>query len=474
MSSAKSIALDWIEDNSDLIIDLSDRIWEFAELPMREFRSSRFITEILRDHGFKTGLGVAGMPTAIEATWGEGRPVIAIQGEYDALPALSQKKVPYKDPVVEGAPGHGCGHNLYGASGVGGAIATRVAMEKMGLKGTVKFLGTPAEEQGIGKVFMVRDGFYDGVDAVLGHHIGVAHSVSLRSSNALNSVKFVFHGRTSHAGSTPWQGRSALDAVELMNNGVNYMREHVVPSARVHYVIEDGGGQPNVVPDRAGSWYYIRAPTRPVVEHIYGWILDIAEGAAKMTRTKMEVQFQTGIYNKLPNRALAELVVENMREIGAPVYTEEELEFAHKIGEHVDPEDKRTSGYACPGWEDLMDLDLNPNIIDPYGEGETMGGSTDTADVSWNAPTAEFNTASRILGAPGHSWMVTAAAGMSIGHKNAVFAAKVHAATAVDLLTRPELLEAMWKELGERTKGRPYESPLPEDLRPPVHQPGDL
>jgi aminobenzoyl-glutamate utilization protein B len=472
MSSAKSIALDWIEENRDLIIDLSDRIWEFAELPMREFKSSRLIAEILRGHGFKTRLGLADMPTAIEATWGNGGPVIAIQGEYDALPALSQKKVPYKDPIVEGAPGHGCGHNLYGASGVGGAIATKVAMEAAELKGTVKFLGTPAEEQGIGKVFMVRDGLYDGVDAVLGHHIGVAHGVSLRSSNALNSVKFVFHGQTSHAGSTPWQGRSALDAVELMNNGVNYMREHVVPSARIHYIIEEGGGQPNVVPDRASSWYYIRAPTRLIVEHIYGWILDIGEGAAKMTRTELEVQFQTGIYNKLPNRALAEFVVENMREIGAPTYTEEELEFARKIGENVDLEDKRTSGYACPGWEDLMDLDLNPDIVDPYGEGETMGGSTDTADVSWNAPTAEFNTGSRVLGAPGHSWMVTAAAGVGIGHKNAVFAAKVHAATAVDLLTKPELIEAMWKELKERTKDHKYMSPLPPDLKPPVYEEG--
>lgn len=470
MSIAKRVALDWIEENSDLIVDLSDKIWELAELPMKEFKSSMLISEILKDNGFSVKKGIAGMPTAIEATWGEGKPIVAIQGEYDALPALSQKKVPYKDPVVEGAPGHGCGHNLYGASGVGGAIATRAAMEKKEIKGTIKFLGTPAEEQGIGKVFMVRDGYYDGVDAVLGHHIGVAHSVSLRSSNALNNVKFVFHGKTSHAGSTPWQGRSALDAVELMNNGVNYMREHVVPSARIHYVIEDGGGQPNVVPDRASSWFYIRGPTRPVVEHIYGWILDIAEGAAKMTRTTLEVQFQTGIYNKLPNRSLAEIVVGNMREIGAPVYSEEELDFARRIGEQIDPEEKRTSGYACPGWEDLLDIDLNTNIIDPYGEGETMGGSTDTADVSWNAPTAEFNTGSRVLGAPGHSWMVTAVAGMSIGHKNAVYAAKVHAATALDLMTKPELLEVCWKEFKERTKEHEYKSPLPLDLNPHVYE----
>jgi aminobenzoyl-glutamate utilization protein B len=471
MSRAKEIALSWVDGNQDLIVGLSDSIWEYAELPMREFRSSRLIAETLEGQGFEVELGVAGMPTAIEASWGAGKPVVAIQGEYDALPALSQKRSPHKDPVVEGAPGHGCGHNLYGASGVGGALAARAAMEGAGVGGTIKFLGTPAEEQGVGKVFMVREGCYEGVDAVLGHHIGVVNSVSLKSSNALNNVKFVFHGKTSHAGSTPWQGRSALDAVELMNAGVNYMREHVVPSARIHYVIEEGGGQPNVVPDRAASWYYIRAPTRPVVEEIYAWILEIAEGAARMTRTRLEVRFQTGIYNKLPNRALAELVVANMREIGAPSYTSEELQFARQIGEQIDPEEKRTSGYACPGWEELMDVDLNTNIIEPYGEGETVGGSTDTADVSWNTPTAEFNTGSRILGAPGHSWMVTAVSGTSVGHKNAVFAAKVHAATALDLMTEPNLLQACWEEFRERTKGRTYRSPLPPDLKPPIYEP---
>ena len=190
-----------------------------------------------------------------------------------------------------------------------------------------------------------------------------------------------------------------------------------------------------------------------------------------MTRTNMDIQFQTGIYNKLPNRKLAELVVKNMREIGSPSYTKEELEFARDIGKHIDPEDKRTSGYACPGWEDLMDVDLNTNILDPYGEGETMGGSTDTADVSWKTPTAEFNTGSRVLGAPGHSWMVTAVAGVSIGHKNAIFAAKVHAATAIDLLTQPELLETIWNEFKERTKDHMYKSPLPPDLKPPIFEP---
>jgi len=466
----KKIAQDWIEENRGLIVNVNDRIWEYAEVGLQEFKSSKLIADTLERHGFEVDHGVAGMPTALVATWGSGEPVIGIQGEYDALPGVSQKAVPYQEPLKEGAPGHGCGHNVYASSGVGGVLGAKAAMEEAGIPGTVKFFGCPAEETLIGKVYMVRDGLYEGVDAVLGHHIGVVNSVPLQSSNAMNSAKFFFHGRSSHAGSTPWQGRSALDAVELMDMGVNFMREHVVPQSRIHYVIQDGGGQPNVVPPVASSWYFVRAPSRETVEHIYSWICEIAEGAARMAQTRHEIRFQTGCYNKLPNRALAEVVVANMREIGAPTYTEEELAFARRIGEQVTPDEKRTSGYACPGWEELMDVDLNTNIIDPWGEGTVMGGSTDTSDVSWQAPTAEFNTGSRVLGAPGHSWMMTATSGMSIGHKNAVFAAKAHACTAIDLLTKPELLKRSWEEFERRKGGREYRSPLPPDLKPPLDQ----
>jgi len=467
---SKQVALDWIEEHRDLIIDVNDKIWEYAEVGLQEFKSSKLIADTLENNGFEVELGVAGMPSALVATWGSGKPVIGIQGEYDALPGLSQKTVPHREPLREGAPGHGCGHNVYASSGVGGALGAKVAMETGGIPGTVRFFGCPAEETLVGKVYMVRDGLYDGVDAVLGHHIGVVNSASLKSTNAMNSVKFFFYGTSSHAGSTPWQGRSALDAVELMDMGVNFMREHVVPQSRIHYVIQDGGGQPNVVPPVASSWYFVRAPTREIVEEIYSWICEIAEAAAKMTKTRHEVKFQTGCYNKLPNMTLAEVVVENMREIGAPTYTEEELAFARKIGELVSPEEKRTSGYACPGWEELMDVDLNTNVIDPWGGGGVAGGSTDTSDVSWQAPTAEFNTGSRILGAPGHSWMMTATSGMSIGHKNAIFAAKVHACTTIDLLTRPELLKRAWEELERMKRGREYRSPLPPDLKPPLDQ----
>jgi len=373
--------------------------------------------------------------------------------------------------LKKGAPGHGCGHNLFGASGMAGAIAAKIAIENAGLKGTVKFFGTPAEETLVGKVFMVRDGCFKGVDAVLSHHIGAANTASLKSSNAMNSVKFEFYGTSAHAGSTPWQGRSALDAVELMDIGVNFMREHVVPQSRIHYVIQDGGGQPNVVPPTASSWYFVRAPERQTVEHIYDWIVEIAEAAAKMTRTRLEVKFQTGVHNRIPNRTLAELIVKEMRAIGAPSYTSKELEFANKIGEQISPEDKRTWGYHVPnGPQDLMDVDLDTRIIDPWGDGETAGGSTDEADISWNLPTQGFNTGSRIIGAPGHHWMTAAPCGMSIGHKNLIFASKVLAATTIELLTNHEILEKASEEFKRRMVNKTYKSPLPKELSPPLQQ----
>ena len=467
----KKIALDWISENEQQIIDVSDAIWKYAEVGLLEFKSSKLLADTLEQNGFQVDHGVAGMPTALVATYGSEKPVIGILGEYDAMPGLSQKAVPYEEPLEEGAPGHGCGHNLFGASGMGGAIAVKVAMEKQGIKGTIKYFGCPAEETLVGKVFMVRDGLFKDVDASISHHIGAAHNSALKSSNAMNSVKFVFHGHTAHAGSMPWQGRSALDAVELMNNGVNFMREHVVPQSRIHYVIQDGGGQPNVVPGRASVWYYVRASEREIVEHIYNWILDIAEAAAKMTKTTCEVKFLTGVHNRIPNRTIAELHIKNMREIGAPTYTEEELDFAHKIGEQVSPAEKRTWGYHVPGGAvDTVGIDLDTRIHDPWGEGTSSGGSTDEGDITWNLPAAGFNTGSRIIGAPGHHWMTVASSGMSIGHKNLIFASKVLASSAIDLMVNPELLKKAKKEFEKRMAGRTYKSPLPPDLKPPLDQ----
>ncbi len=443
MSNKKQAAREWIDENRERLIEISDAIWEYAELGFVEFKSAKLLADELEKNGFQVEREVAEIPTAFVATWGSGKPVIGIMGEYDALPGVSNKAVPVKDPLIEGGPGHGCGHNVHGVSGLGGALAVKAAMEELKIPGTIKYFGCPAEEMLSGKVWMVRDGVFDGVDACLSHHPSSMNTAGLKSSNANNSVKFHFYGRTAHAAGSPEQGRSALDAVELMNVGVNYMREHIIEKARIHYVIEEGGGQPNVVPDYARVWYLVRAPERDQVDHIYEWVLKIAEGAALMTGTTHKAEFKKAIYNKMPNRTLSELVITNMREIGAPTYTEEELAFAAKIAEAVPRQAKMDSlrKSKVPEWEKYKDVDLVTDILDPWNEGKTSGGSTDVADISWKTPTMEFSTAAFVLGTPGHSWQTVACSGMSIGHKSLIFAAKTLAGSALDLIADPALIE---------------------------------
>ncbi|MCD6538869.1 amidohydrolase [Candidatus Bathyarchaeota archaeon] len=470
MTSEKDYARSWIEDNREAIIGISDKIWEYAELGLVEYKSSSLLMNELERHGFRVERGVAGMPTAFIASYGRSRPIIAIMGEYDALPGLSQERVPYREPLEPGRPGHGCGHNIHGTSGMAAAIAVRYAMEKYGLKGTIRFYGCPAEENFSGKVFMVRDGCFRDVDAALSHHPGTMNCATLKSCLAVNSVKFHFYGRSAHAGGSPEQGRSALDAVELMNVGVNYLREHIIQDARIHYIIESGGEQPNIVPDYARSWYYIRAPEREQVEFIYGWILDIAEGAAKMTRTKVKHEFMGGLYNLIPNRTISEAVIRNMREIGLPEYTDEELDFAREIAKTIPKEMKIEALRRSkrPGWERLIDKLMDDEIPDPWGEGELSHGSTDVADVSWQAPTVEFNTASWVLGTPAHSWQAVAQSGVGLGHKSLIFASKVLASTALDLLMDDGLLKRAKEEHKRRLRGRVYKPPIPPEMRPPL------
>jgi len=469
---SKGISLGWIDENEKHIIEISDKAWEYAEVGLLEYKTSKLLADEIERHGFRVERGVAGMPTAFVATWGSGKPVIGVMGELDALAGVSQKAVPHKDPVVEGGPGHGCGHNIHGTSGMAGAIAIKTAMEEKKLPGTIKFYGCPAEETLVGKVFMVRDGLFDGVDACLSHHPSSANSAGTGSSNAMNSVKFHFHGRTAHAAGDPESGISALDAVELMSNGVNFMREHIIEKARVHYVTEVGGGQPNVVPAYARTWFYVRAPEREQVEYIYDWVLQIADGADKMARTTHEVEFLTGCYNMLPNKGLSDLVISNMREIGAPVHTDEEIEFAKKMNESIPPELKKESLRKSerPGWEKMLDEFFDERVLDDYRAGKVGAGSTDVSDVSWVTPTIEFVTTCCILGTPGHSWQFTAQSGMSIGHKSLVFASKVIAASGFDLLTKPSLLKAVRDEWEERLTGRVYKPPIPAALAPPLDQ----
>ena len=470
MSADKKVAFGWIEDNKEHLIEISDKIWEVAELGLIEFKSSALLAGELKKHGFRVECGVAGMPTAFVASWGKGKPVIGVLGEYDALPGLSQKDIPREEPRESGKPGHGCGHNIYGTSAMAAAIAVKKAMEKSGLRGIIKFFGCPAEENYSGKVYMVRDGYFNNVNAVLGHHPGSMNAASLRSSLSIVSARFHFYGKAAHAGGAPEQGRSALDAVELMNVGVNFLREHVIQDARIHYIVEKGGFQPNIVPPYARSWYYVRAPERHEVEYIYDWIVDIAKGAAMMTRTELKVEVEAGIYNVVPNRTLAELIVKNMREIGLPKYSREELTFAAEIAKTIPREAKVTQlkNTKRPGWEQLVDKLLDDEVPDPWGDGEYMHGSTDVADVSWRVPTVEFYTATWTLGTPGHSWQNVAQSRVGLGHKSLIFSAKVMAGATIDLLTDGKIVRKAKEEYRERIGNRKYKSPIPVGSKPPL------
>jgi len=464
----KEITWKWIDENREEFIQVSDKIWGYAELGLVETKSSKLIAETLEKHGFNVQLGVAGMPTGILATYGEGKPVIGLMGEYDALPGLSNKVVPRKEPLIEGAPGHGCGHNIHGTSALAAAISLRYTMEKEKLKGTIRFYGTPAEENYGGKVYMVTAGLFDDVDACLSHHPSIFNYAGMSSCTATNDYKFEFHGKTAHAAGSPEHGRSALDAVELMNIGVNYLREHVIQEARIHYVIEEGGGQPNVVPDYARSWYYIRAPVRSQLAPITKRILKIAEGAAMMTDTRLNAIHMGGLYNLIPNKVLADAITANMKMIGAPSYTKEELEFAKQIDATVNRDEKMDSLRATkhPEWQRFVDKLMDTEVHEPWDEGITAPGSTDVADVSWKTPTLEFQTATNVLGTPGHDWRWVACGGMSIGHKSLIFAAKTMAGTALDLLSSPKMIEEAKAELKKRLGDQKYVPVKPDDAPP--------
>jgi len=464
------VAVQYIDDNAATLSSLSDRIWELAEVGLQEHKSAAAQEEFLRAEGFAIDSGVAGMPSAFVATWGQGRPVIGFLGEYDALPGISQKPKPTKEPLREGAPGHGCGHNLLGVGALAAAIALKREMAAGGLAGTVRYYGCPAEETLVGKVFMAREGAFGDVDAAITWHPSSLNAAWNSSSNAMNSVKFTFHGRTAHAAGDPHNGRSALDAVELMNIGANYLREHIIEKARLHYVITDGGGEPNVVPAHAEVWYYVRAPERAQVEHIYDWILDIAKGAALMTGTSFDLRMLAACYNYLPSLTINRLMHEHMEALGAPQWTQEELEFARQMGQSFAPGQREAALKAARVPKDVYGQLINETIL-PWREDEPpMAGSTDVGDVSWVTPTGQFGTACGVLGQPGHSWQVTACSGMSIGHKGMLFAAKAMALAGLDLMTDPAALQAARDEWAAATSEQPYQCPLPAGLQPPLDQ----
>ncbi|MBI4279887.1 MAG: amidohydrolase [Armatimonadetes bacterium] len=463
-------ALTWIDQHSEALIRLADTIWEYAEVGLREHKSSAAQIKFLEEEGFTVTTGVGGMPTAFVASYGQGKPIIGFLGEFDALPGLSQKRVPVRDPVKEGAPGHGCGHNLLGTAALGAAVAIRKEMEATGLVGTVRYYGCPAEETLVGKVFMAREGVFNDLDAALTWHPMHLNSVWMSQSLAMNSVRFVFHGQAAHAAAQPHMGISALDAVELMNIGVNFLREHVIPDARIHYVITRGGGEPNVVPPVAEVWYYVRAPRRTQVDEIYARVLKIAEGAALMTGARLEVNFQVGCYDFLANPVVSQLMVDSLKRVGPPKFTEEEKAFARQIEESFAPGQKETVMRGMSAPKETWDLTLHQDVADIFDAGKILPGSTDVGDVSWITATGQITTATYVIGTASHSWQVAAAAGTGIGQRSMLVAARGLAATACELFTKPEVLAQAREAFLKDTAGKPYVSPLPPDLKPPLEQ----
>ena len=451
----KEDAFRWLDANAEAMRKVSLSIWNAAELALREYKSSRQLMAYLESNGFRVEKGVAGMPTAFIGSYGSGKPVIAIYGEYDALAGLSQKAETSFSPVAEGASGHGCGHNLIGAGAAAAAVAVSKFMETGRIKGTLRFYGTPAEESISGKDYMLEAGLFNDVDVLLGWHPQDVTTASFQYSKAVASVRFKFKGVAAHASSAPQLGRSALKGVELMDVGVNFAREHLKEDARIHSVITNGGGQPNVVPAQADSWYYIRANKHEDVADMFEWVSEIARGAAMMTRTQVEVAVDADSYEVLPNRPIAEVMDRNLRLVGPPRFTEEEKAAAKKMQEPL---------------KKNIELPL-AETVEPLPETPTQGlFSTDMGNVSWNVPSQIFEVATYPYRVPIHSWQVTACSGMSIGQKGMMVGAKTLAATAIDMFKNPSIVEAAKKDLEERKKGHPFRLLTPPNRKPPIYQ----
>lgn len=415
---------------------IADLLWEYAELGYLETRSNTLLKAELEGAGFQIEDNVADIPTAFTATWGAGLPVIAILGEFDALPGISQAAVPYPEAIPGKTSGQACGHNLFGAGSVAAAIAVRDWLEQTGTPGTIRFYGTPAEEGGSGKVYMVRAGAFDDVDAVLHWHPAPINAANAESSLANKSAKFRFRGISSHAAGSPERGRSALDAIEAMNFMVNLLREHVPEETRIHYVITEGGSAPNVVPNFAESFYYVRHPNAEVLAGIWDRVIAAAEAAAHGTGTTLDFEVIHGNHSVLPNTALAQLMHSNLSSTGGVVWDTQEQAFARELAKTL-PEGAWNAGAEVE--------------IQPFRESRS-GGSTDVGDVSWNVPTAGLRTVTFVPGSGLHSWQAVAAGGTSIGHKGALLAAEVISKTAADLFSDPDKLITAREEF-ERRRG---------------------
>lgn len=444
-----------VDDYAPQIIRMADQMWEQPELGYLETKSSELMQEELKAQGFQVEAGVAGMPTAFVATAGKRSkgPVIALLAEMDALPGMSQAAEPQKRAIAGQDSGHACGHNLFGAGVVGAAVALKEWLDSSGTDGEIRVLGTPAEEGGSGKVYMVRDGLFDDVDVALHWHPSSSNTASQSISLANISGKFRFSGLASHAAMAPERGRSALDGVESLNYMANMMREHVPQETRIHYIISNGGGSaPNVVPAAAEAYYYVRHPDPVIVREVFQRLHDAAEGAALGTGTTFEFEQTGGVFSLLPNDTLGKVMHASLEQVGGVQYTPADTAFAQEMQQHLDKK---------------VDI-AQAAEIEPYSVDGDGFGSTDVGDVSWAVPTVGMGAATWVPGTPAHSWQAVAASGMDIGHKGAVVAAKALSLTAQRLFSDPDLVQQAQEEFdGRRGKDFRYE-PLLERENPPL------
>lgn len=466
-----------IDQKSDLFTNVSDRIWEYAETRFEEFRSAELLCKTLEAEGFTVEKGVAGIETAFIGSYGSGSPVVAILGEYDALSGLSQERGnATHQPIVAGGNGHGCGHNLLGTGSLAAAVAIRHYMEENGIKGTVRYYGCPAEEGGSGKAYMAREGLFNDADFAICWHPQTFNTLMSVSSLANYQVYFKFKGKAAHAAAAPHLGRSALDAVELMNIGVNYLREHIIPEARIHYAITNSGGfSPNVVQAEADVLYLIRAPKTQQVEEIYQRVCQIARGAAMMTETAVDIIFDKACSNLIPNQTMERVMYSNFTELGVPEFDQNEKEFARQIRTTIPESDKNSElqmiakvlGAKGKGMaEQLKEQELSSILMPLMPAARLMSGSTDVGDVSWIIPTVQCSTTCFAMGTQLHSWQAVAQGGTSIGHKGMLHAGKIMATTAVEMMLNPQLIAEAKAELVEKLDGATYVCPIPADLKP--------
>ena len=466
-----------IDKKSAEILEASDQIWGCAETAFTEHQSMKVLCELLRKEGFQVEEGLAGVETAFKGTFGSGKPVIGFLGEFDALSGLDQEAgATEKKQLHAGAPGHGCGHNLLGAGTLAAALAVKAYLEENPGKGTVILFGCPSEEKGNGKTIMARDGIFEGVDAALTWHPDTANAVWTTSSLANVSVFFNFKGVTSHAAAAPELGRSALDAAELMSVGVNYLREHIISDARIHYAYRDVGGiAPNVVQGHSRVHYFIRAPKSWQVQEIYKRVIDVAEGAAKMTGTEMTYELYAGLSDFIPNHVLSEVLYEALEEVGGPEFDEADFALAKRFFTETATADELEAKKAAvkkkygQEAEAFMERPLNTRIEPLVWAGRVLPGSTDVGDASYVMPTAQLTTATATFGTAAHTWQMTAHGNTEIAHKAMLTAGKAMALAGIMLFEDPELVKRAREEwLGET--GGVYECPIPDGVGPRLNE----